>query len=360
MFNSTILEVAIGVVFVYWLLSLLCSALKEFVASVLAMRADTLEEGIRTLLNDPDAKGLAKELYDHPLIKGSMPAKVAPTLLHRFLYFIFSKLFGEGAPPQDSKPSYISPQTFSIAMLDIVVPAKGREYIGFDKLCAALADPEAKITVGKENVTLDEKIRKALVALVDSAQGDLVKARENIEKWFDDSMDRVSGWYKRKAQIIILFWAIILILLTNADTLMIANALTRDSTLRASVVAVAQKKAQPSSTGSAQEKSNEQQTAVAPASDAPKPMTPPGIKEEFTKVEDLQMELQSLKFLGWSRAEGNPNSYPRNFSAWLSKLAGLFLTVIAVSLGASFWFDALKGLINLRSAGEKPKKTGKT
>ena len=70
LFGSGILEVAISVIFVYLLLSLVCSVLNESIARILALRADTLEAGIRNLLNDPAGQGLAEQFYGHPLIKG--------------------------------------------------------------------------------------------------------------------------------------------------------------------------------------------------------------------------------------------------------------------------------------------------
>jgi hypothetical protein len=63
--NTTILDVAIGLVFVYLLLSLLCSAANELIELILKKRATDLERGLRLLLSDPD---LVKELYNHPLI----------------------------------------------------------------------------------------------------------------------------------------------------------------------------------------------------------------------------------------------------------------------------------------------------
>ena len=59
--GSTLLEVAIGVIFVYLLLSLLCSAFSELIESFVKYRARYLEKGIGKLLNDP---GLAKSFFD--------------------------------------------------------------------------------------------------------------------------------------------------------------------------------------------------------------------------------------------------------------------------------------------------------
>ena len=75
MFGSQILEVAMGMIFVYLLLSLMCSALSELIEGVLKRRAKYLEEGIRNLLNDP---GTATKLYQHPLIKALYKDKSLP------------------------------------------------------------------------------------------------------------------------------------------------------------------------------------------------------------------------------------------------------------------------------------------
>ncbi|CAA9454426.1 MAG: Piwi domain protein [uncultured Rubrobacteraceae bacterium] len=70
MFGSEILEVAIGVGVLYLVLSLVCSAITEAVARAFAMRSGTLRSGIRNLLCDPHGEGLARDFYDHPLVKG--------------------------------------------------------------------------------------------------------------------------------------------------------------------------------------------------------------------------------------------------------------------------------------------------
>src|ERR1039457_5324903 len=53
MFNSSVLDVAIGLVFVYLLLGLVCTTVNEWIAQALKTRAATLREGIRGLLHAP-------------------------------------------------------------------------------------------------------------------------------------------------------------------------------------------------------------------------------------------------------------------------------------------------------------------
>lgn len=78
MFGSDILEVSIGVVFVFVLVSTLCSAMREALEGWLKTRASYLEFGIRELLHDSSGTGLAKDLFTHPLIFGLYGGKYAP------------------------------------------------------------------------------------------------------------------------------------------------------------------------------------------------------------------------------------------------------------------------------------------
>src|SRR5947209_6889585 len=97
MFGSNVLEVATGVIFVYVLLSLLCSTINEqVIARFFALRAKTLHDGITNMLVNPQ---LVQQLYDHPLIKG---------------------LSQNAASDKPRKPSYIPADIFARAVVDVV------------------------------------------------------------------------------------------------------------------------------------------------------------------------------------------------------------------------------------------------
>ena len=120
-------------------------------------------------------------------------------------------------------------RTFALALFDLVAPvndsATTRTIQDIRNAVADIPNPQVK---------------NALVALIDDAGDDLKKARENVERWYDDAMDRVSGLYKRKTQVFIFVWALAVTLSVNADTILIANTLAHDATLRASLVAMAE------------------------------------------------------------------------------------------------------------------------
>ena len=75
MLGSSILEVAIGLAFVYLLLSLVCSAVQEGLESWLKCRASDLEKGISGLLGNAD---LVADFYQHPLIFGLFQGDYRP------------------------------------------------------------------------------------------------------------------------------------------------------------------------------------------------------------------------------------------------------------------------------------------
>src|SRR5580692_7422161 len=105
MFGSTMLEVAIGLVFIYLLLSLVCSAAKEGLEAFMKKRAIDLERGIRELLDDPEGTRLVKKLYEHPLIDGLFRGNFDSEKGGRF----WSRL-----------PSYIPAPNFAVALIDVV------------------------------------------------------------------------------------------------------------------------------------------------------------------------------------------------------------------------------------------------
>src|SRR6266480_2617145 len=272
MFGSNVLEVAIGLVFVYLLLSLLCSTLNEFVITrFLALRAKTLKDGIRNLLNDPGGNELARLFYDDPLIKGLAKQGWFDKLLNR-----------------KSRPSYISSRNFALALKNVTQ--------GF-------------------TVASDPDLAQALTTLIGPVKGDLEKEVASVEKWFDDAMERVSGWYVRKVQLILFILSLVIVVYLNVDTLALVRSLTSNSVMNAAIVAAAQ--------GAAQ-----------------KPLTSDlrGIQENFQLLQPA---------LGWS-------TLPGDIASWIFKILGLLATTLAVSLGAPFWFDVLNKFISFRSTGTPP------
>jgi hypothetical protein len=148
----------------------------------------------------------------------------------------------------------------------------------------------------------------SLQELYDRASGDLVRFRQDAEAWFDDHMERLSGVYRRWSQLVVWIIAAALVVALNANTLRIAQTLWNDPSKRAAIVA---------------------QAAQASASQNPN-----------EAINSLPVPI------GWS------NSY--HGWGWAWALAGVLLTLVAVSLGAPFWFDTLSKFARIRQTGAPP------
>src|SRR5262245_6832256 len=110
MFGSKILDVAIGIIFLYILISVICSAIRESLEALLKTRAAYLEQGIRELLNDKDAEGLVINFFNHPLIYGLFSGDYKPVKSG-----LRSGMFASGA----NLPSYIPAKNFALTLLDM-------------------------------------------------------------------------------------------------------------------------------------------------------------------------------------------------------------------------------------------------
>jgi hypothetical protein len=361
-FGSQILDVAIGLIFVYLLVSLIVSIVNEWISRLFALRASTLEDGLRNLLQDPapankEAKSLLDYLYNHPLIQGASPLRNRVKLVWPKLP-VGTHTRGVGraqrarhgeeltlagaedvleAATRTGRPSYIDPRHFSLALLDLVAPE---------------GTHAGQIETVKTEIRKIEnaRLRRTLLALVDTAQTDVETARASIEKWFNTGMERVSGWYKRKIQIIGLCLGLALAIVLNADTLSIVRTLWTQPLVRDALARSAEQYVQQSASGDPNSSFDSQrqklQTSLGQLSAVNLPIgwslepSPQGTPPDGTHLPDLVSSVSG--------------PLPGSVLGVLSKLVGLVLTGAAVSLGAHFWFDALSRITSLRSSGTPP------
>jgi hypothetical protein len=388
MFGSSIIDIAIGLIFVYLLLSLICSAANETIERFSKMRAKDLERGLGEMLRDDD---LVERLYKHPLI-----------------YSLFPKPYAKGG---FNLPSYIPARSFALALMDVVCPAEAGDLSGATGSTGpgfaastgdALTDikahlPKLRATL-MANTTIPDDVKRALVTCIDAGSDDPSKVRQNIEGWFDSAMDRVSGGYKRRSQLIVLCIGLVLTILLNVDTLTIVRTLSTDKAMRDSLVVAAQEYAKnnpaptpvvaaspvvgnaPASKPSPAAKPSAMTTSspvgrrppaaavsnasASPAVTATPSGTPPAnassgaTTQPSTPEQRIQQNLNAIKALGlpigWTRTEGDPRSVYISPQAWFLRIIGWLVTALALSLGAPFWFDMLNKFIVVRST-VKPK-----
>jgi hypothetical protein len=237
------------------------------------------------------------------------------------------------------RPSYIPPNTFALALFDTIAPAgekvKKADPKNPGKEITVYADVRNFSDLRKTVTELpDGEMRTALLSLIEVSDNNLAQVRKNIEIWFDSTMERASGWYKRQIQWVMLGLAFMVTGIMNADTITITASLWKEPALRQAVVVSANRYLAESESVKEKENTNKVEKS----------------KETLQKTLD---NLEDLKLpLGWSK-----ESYPHDFREWFAKIFGLIFTAFAVSLGAPFWFDLLNKLSRLRGSGNVPKKT---
>ena len=402
------LDVAIGVIFMYLLASLVCSAAVECLEALLRFRGSDLEHGIRELLQDDPA--LLKKIYDHPLVNSLYPGvygEVRPdaeSLMKRVLSW------------KRSLPSYIPARNFALAILETFAgaPVFGATSASGVAPAATALPPQPQINLnGAPAAIRGTKAFEAVATLVAAAQNDAAKARENVEEWFNSGMDRVSGWYKRRTQYMLFGVGLIAAALLNLDTIGVAKSLAANKNLRQQVVegaikavdgptitaavqaakARADKTTSTTSTGAAAAAGKTETTGTAgttatvttattpattsttPATTATTPATTgttpattsasgttatttttaDALDEAKAKAEALENVLGALSVsqlpIGWHHTVPKGDDLVFN-------ILGILITACAVSLGAPFWFDTLNKIIVVRSTVKPKEKSG--
>jgi hypothetical protein len=225
------------------------------------------------------------------------------------------------------------------------------------------------------------RLKQILHALINGAdnyiwQGEtaFLQARQNVEKWFDNSMDRLSGWYKRRAQLLAFIIGFFIALFANVDTVLVANQLWRQPVLRDKLNTTAelfvirnQDQVEPVSSNQLALTTAEFNAISLPIGWIGKPL-PLNSKGLVTEADGKTMvcaiipqkgdDIYGFHIAGHCYPIINA-PYIYDISGWLQKILGLLITGLAAAQGAPFWFDILKKVINVRSTGLNPSETNK-
>jgi len=331
MFGSVVLDVAIGLSLLFLFVSLICSAIREAIETVISSRASDLERGVRELLDDPTGQGAATALFAHPLIFSLYDGTYQPDRLrlHRSLLTGAQSLRMPIAA-RGSLPAYIPSANFARAFLDLTLRGPlGQAPVGAHAVLPVLSIDSLMATARDMP---DGRIRRALLSALDAAEGDLLRVQLALEGWFDACMDRVSGWYKRRTQVMLLGIGLFAAGVMNIDAFSIGRALVQDKALRDGAVAQA-----------AELVERADRTAV-----------PAVVADEGFAA--LQRDLDQIQFpTGWEPppqrlwTKGADGVARITAQPVLQMLTGWLVTGFAVMLGAPFWFDMLNRFMVVRS-----------
>ena len=318
---GAVIDTAIGLVLVFLLYSILLSTLMEMLAGILDLRAKAFENAVANLIGDPQSvrSGFAwfgKITAMFGAHKKAAIAKVDAAKLAETPYADYTLVYCHGLVAGISatnKPSYVPAANFATAVIDEL---NGTSVAG---AVQAVKDNIAALPEGDFKQTLN--------ALMLQTGDDLDKLRTGIERWYDSAMDRLSGDYKRFTQVITFGLGLIIAVAFNVDAIHAGQSLYADPTQRAVIEAAAARQvAQPG---------------------------PPNLATNATTWADVTTardQLIQLGPIGWTDQTVSSTDPLKDGLVGL----GWLLTAVAGLMGAPFWFDALKSLVNVRNAGPKP------
>jgi hypothetical protein len=346
MTGNVALDVVIGLVFIYSLYSLFVTTIVEFLASLFSWRSRKLNAAIQRMLDDDTGKGYADTFYNQPLIKylGEKNSKVKKWL----------KI--------PNHPSYLQARNFSMAVIQMLHGDKDSGEFNIAKLRNELETGTYK----------DTQTAKYLLSLLNNSQESLEKFKSHLESWFDDTMERTSGWYKRKATYISLAVGVIMAMLFNVDSIQIVKQLSKDPKARAQLVELAshlssdttlisdslRQKVLSTQLVKLQSLSDTSMQILSISRDPEKAFLPLNF---YVKVEKRTTELAGIKkhnCFTWCLLQIEKFT-GFLFNLWFddfSNFIGCLITAVALSLGAPFWFDLLNKLVQLKSS-ISPKKS---
>ncbi len=345
MTNFPILDLIAGMIFLYFLMSIISNAIFEGISSLRKVRAKMLEEWIRSTL-----PGIADNILDHTLTNGvSKPGK---------------------------SNSYLTGKNFSLALVDIIAQK-------VNSVPQNLAELSTMIdTVIAQNPGLiPDGLKRSLQLFIVEAQQASTKVGQlktefelyhaQVENWFDSMMERLTGLYKRFASKITILIAVFASFALNIDSINIAQYLYSNKDAREKLAAVAY--AAPSDSNyiaKVNEIRTSKTTDTITDSTSNLQTIVTKVKQEINTIDSTKKYLGTFIPIGWNLdAEFNVfKSQHGNIACkgWLwtlfysRKFFGLIITVFAVCLGAPFWFDVLNKVANLRNSLKPESSTAKT
>ena len=327
------IEICIGIVFIYLLLSLIATILVELIAGYTAHRGRMLKQGIKEILDQKSGE-LSSMFFSSPLFKQLKKA-------------------------ESTWPSYISSNRF----WDIIFQHISKNSSGEIKI----ENLEAQV---KENLP-DGDFKDTTLLYIKKADGEMETLQNLLNQWYEECMDGISGWYKRRTQTFLLALGFGIAAIFNANTIKIYQVLNSDDKVREAIVRMA-------------EESISNETVfrnVNPINTQDSARLDSAMREYKATLDTLRQHYiasENLLGLGW-RCDCPPigswdaNDSPKQintknalfncptahsqtvtFADWIWVISGWLITALAISLGAPFWFDLLKLLINIRNSGKVP------
>ena len=389
------MDVVIGLVFIYLLYSMLTTILQELLATWFSFRSKLLERAIFRMLEDGSLFDKRFSSFK-ALFKKPDHIQNSKTLTGMFYNHPMVKYLGENR--YNSKPSYITKETFSKVMIDLL---HGDDINTGDDIKPVIEDSIREGKLALSNIPIGKQTLRYIRSVWIDAQGDVDVFRKSLEQWFDDTMERCSGWYKKYTQYILLLIGLLIAIAFNVNTIEIIGKLEKDPALRESIVqqADAFTKAHPdlyqervtglnanknytvafikkdslTDTYSMQDSialKNKLDSIARAKNDSLLNRGKVLTQRADSLVKGDIAKANGLMGIGWKNMliahkytipkDWKWNDVPKwiQFTVewfvvilkWVVTFFGWLITALALSLGAPFWFDLLNKLMKLRSS----------
>lgn len=329
--NSPILDLGIVLIFTYLLLSIISSTIYEAFLTLRKARGKMLKHAFKTLFFDEEWRATtSKYLINSPTIKALKKT-------------------------ESSFPAYVPSASFTTAIIGLIRNGS-TEPVTIQTIRDRLTDEESLIK---------GEARIALLNILDSAQNDYDKFIKGVEQFYDNYMDRVSGWFKLKYQKVMFMISLVVTLILNVDTMHIATTLWKDQGKLANIAGKVSEEVKN------MELSSDRKTITYNKPDGTNitlnvvhsfdttTISPDSamvlLKLEKQHVDAIMTTLVSTGIpMGWESKEAIYQVFEWR-PALAVRIFGWLVTALAVFMGAPTWFDILNKLVNLRGAGKKPK-----
>ncbi len=384
---SQIIDVGLGLVVLYILLSTICSIAIEILSASLGWRRQMLAETVRMLLSGGARPADKGKVGAQSVGTSAAAAPAAAQSDAVWRYFWGHPLIASLFSPDGKEPSYIEPAAFATTVVDLLPKDVSGNLPNTVASLERALQLRLQVPVGDGKTTdcpqhLQEHLQtlfrtRNLMVTAPAAGADaLTQFKQSLELWYNEAMERLIGRYKRRTANWLFWIGLSSAALLNADSIRVAYVLGTNDQLRESVAAYA---VTLSSNTVAQVVSGETTNSMN------------DLRQDMkARIRDLQT-LQGIGFpIGWqanrainfapiikttaavstnvvSAAVTNDTNAPTATTtvaaaptcglwtlAIFTKLLGVLVTALAVSLGAPFWYDMLNKLVSLRSAGRRP------
>jgi len=292
---SSMIGVAVGLVVVYYILSLIVSSITDLVTKWFDLRAKDLLRGLRELIDKPEQ---IEKLMNHRL--------VAPLKTQRLLPSPKMEIEVAGKKAEIPHIEDIPAREFALALFDVVAPDAGA------------GDGPTALNGFRETVTAlpDGRAKEAVLKFTNSGVKSIQETRALAEGWFDDTMKRVTELYRQQTRLISVVLALVIALALGVDSIALTVHLWHEPSARALFAERADQILQ------------EQGSEADPES----------------LTEDLK--ALNIPIFWWSDPPETPGG-------WIVKVIGTIITGLAAGLGSQFWYQVLK---QLRPGASRPAK----